>query len=177
MANPDAPLSGGGQLATIIDFQSTKVVDDTTLQLVLKTPYAILDSLLAEYTVGIIPGGEFDPANPVGTGAFAYKSFEAGKTSTSPSTPTTGVTRPSSTSSRSRTSPTTTPRSTRSRPARSRPLDNLPYNLVDTIKGAGGGVLIADGRPWVPFTMRVDWRPSTTWKVRQAMRLIVTARR
>ena len=44
-------------------------------------PYAILDSLLAEYTVGIIPT-DFDIANPVGTGAFAYKSFDPGKTST-----------------------------------------------------------------------------------------------
>src|SRR3546814_1048617 len=48
-----------------LDFESSKVVDDATLQIVLTTPYAILDSLLAEYTLGIIPGGEFDPANPV----------------------------------------------------------------------------------------------------------------
>ena len=82
VADPKKPLSAGGQLSQIIDFASTKVVDDTTLQLVLNTPYAILDTLLAEYTLGIIPGGEFDPANPVGTGAFAYESFEAGKTST-----------------------------------------------------------------------------------------------
>ena len=35
-----------------------------------------------EILLGIIPGGEFDPNNPVGTGAFAYKSFEPGKSST-----------------------------------------------------------------------------------------------
>ena len=52
-------------------------------------------------------------------------------------------------------------------------LDNLPYNLVDTIKGAGGGVLIAEGGQWVPFTMRVDQAPFNDVKVRQAMRLIV----
>ena len=39
VANPKTPLSAGGQLSTIIDFDATKVVDDTTLQLVLKNPY------------------------------------------------------------------------------------------------------------------------------------------
>ena len=81
VADPKAPLSGGGQLSQILDFESTKVVDATTLELVLKVPYAILDGLLAEYTVGIIPT-DFDVANPVGTGAFAYKSFDPGQTST-----------------------------------------------------------------------------------------------
>ena len=52
-------------------------------------------------------------------------------------------------------------------------LDNLPYNLVDTIKGAGAGVLTAEGGQWVPFTMRVDQAPFNDPKVRQAMRLIV----
>jgi len=81
VSNPKAPLSAGGQLSTILDFEASKVVDPTTLQLVLKVPYALLDSLLAEYTLGIIPT-DFDIANPVGTGAFAYKSFDPGKTST-----------------------------------------------------------------------------------------------
>ncbi|MCA0423743.1 MAG: ABC transporter substrate-binding protein, partial [Proteobacteria bacterium] len=81
VADPKAPMSGGGQLSQILDFQSTKVVDDTTLKLVLNTPYALLDALLAEYTVGIIPT-DFDIKNPVGTGPFAYKSFDPGKTST-----------------------------------------------------------------------------------------------
>src|SRR5689334_15067190 len=50
VADPDAPLSAGGQLSQIIDFEASKVVDDKTLQIVLNTPYALLDSLLAEYT-------------------------------------------------------------------------------------------------------------------------------
>ena len=46
----------------------------------LKTPYAVLDYLLAEYTFGIVPA-DYDPKNPVGTGAFKYKSFTPGKNS------------------------------------------------------------------------------------------------
>ena len=173
VADPDAPLSAGGQLSQIIDFESSKVVDDKTLQIVLNTPYSILDSLLAEYTLGIIPGGEFDPANPVGTGAFAYKSFEAGKTST--------FTKYSDywgdaalldelviqdfTDDNAKVNAF--------QANQIQTLDNLPYNLIDTIKGAGGGVLEADGGQWVPFTMRVDQAPFDDVRVRQAMRLIV----
>ena len=40
----------------------------------------MLDYLLAEYTFGIIPA-DFDPKNPVGTGAFKYQSFTPGKDS------------------------------------------------------------------------------------------------
>ncbi|TGN66724.1 ABC transporter substrate-binding protein [Nocardioides eburneiflavus] len=173
VANPKAPLSAGGQLSQIIDFQSSKVVDETTLELVLNTPYAILDSLLAEYTLGIIPGGEFDPSNPVGTGAFAYKSFEAGKTST--------FTRYADywgdaafvDELQIQDFADDSSKVNALQSGQIHTVDNLPYNLIDTIKGAGGGVLIAEGGQWVPFTMRVDQAPFNDVKVRQAMRLIV----
>jgi peptide/nickel transport system substrate-binding protein len=173
VANPDKPLSGGGQLSTIIDFQSTKVVDDTTLSLVLNTPYAILDSLLAEYTVGIIPGGEFDPANPIGTGAFAYKSFQAGKTSTFTKYADYWGDAAFVDELQIQDFADDNAKVNALQAGQIQTLDNLPYNLVDTIKGAGGGVLIAEGGQWVPFTMRVDTAPFDDVRVRQAMRLIV----
>ena len=120
VADPKAPTSAGSILSQILDFDATKKVDATTVQIVTKEPYALLDSLLAEYTFGIIPE-DFDINNPVGTGAFSYESFDPGKTAPSRSSPTTGASRPSSTSSASRTSPTTTRRSTRCSPARCRP--------------------------------------------------------
>ncbi|MDR7251347.1 peptide/nickel transport system substrate-binding protein [Nocardioides sp. BE266] len=173
VADPKAPLSAGGQLSQIIDFESSKVVDDTTLKIVLSTPYAILDSLLAEYTLGIIPGGEFDPANPVGTAAFAYKSFEAGKTST--------FTKYADYWGEAafldelviQDFADDNAKVNALQAGQIQTLDNLPYNLVDTIKGAGAGVLTAEGGQWVPFTMRVDQAPFNDVKVRQAMRLIV----
>jgi peptide/nickel transport system substrate-binding protein len=173
VADPDAPLSAGGQLSTIIDFQSTKVVDDTTLQLVLNTPYAILDTLLAEYTLGIIPGGEFDPANPIGTGAFAYKSFEPGKTSTFTKYADYWGDAAFVDELQIQDFADDNAKVNALQANQIQTLDNLPYNLVDTIKGAGGGVLIAEAGAWVPFTMRVDQAPFTDVKVRQAMRLIV----
>ncbi len=172
VSNPKAPTSAGGQLSTILDFQSSKVVDDATLQLVLKTPYAILDSLLAEYTLGIIPE-DFDVANPVGTGAFAFKSFEPGKTSTftkyadywgDPAFVDELQIQDFSDDSA---------RVNALQAGQIQTVDNLPYNLIDTIKGAGGGTLVTDTGAWVPFTMRVDQAPFDDVKVRQAFRLIV----
>ena len=125
VADPRQAAIGGGQLSRS-STSSPPRSSTTDALIVLKTPYAILDSLLAEYTLGIIPGGEFDPANPVGTGAFTYKSFEAGKTSTFTKYADYWGDAAFLESSRSRTSPTTTPRSTRSRPARSRPSTTCP---------------------------------------------------
>jgi peptide/nickel transport system substrate-binding protein len=173
VANPKAPTSAGGQLSQIIDFQSTKVVDDATLQLVLKVPYAILDSLLAEYTLGIIPGGEFDPNNPVGTGAFAYKSFEPGKTSTFTKYADYWGDVAFVDELQIQDFNDDSARVNALQAGQIHTVDNLPYNLVDTIKGAGGGTLITDTGAWVPFTMRVDQAPFSDVKVRQAFRLIV----
>lgn len=172
VADPKAPQSGGGQLSQILDFQSTKVVDDTTLELVLNTPYAILDSLLAEYTVGIIPT-DFDIKNPVGTGPFAYKSFEPGKTST--------FTRYADywgdvalvDELQIQDFADDAAKVNALQAGQIQTIDNLPYNLIDTIKGAGGGVLVSETGAWVPFTMRVDSEPFSDVRVRQAMRLIV----
>ncbi len=172
VADPKAPLSAGGQLSQILDFQSTKVVDDTTLKLVLNTPYALLDSLLAEYTLGIIPT-DFDIKNPVGTGAFQYKSFQPGKTST--------FTRyadywgdPAFVDELQIQDFTDDNAKVNALQAgQVQTVDNLPYNLIDTIKGAGGGVLVSETGAWIPFTMRVDVAPFSDVRVRQAMRLIV----
>ena len=171
-ADPKAPLSAGGQLSQIIDFQSTKVVDETTLELVLNTPYAILDSLLAEYTAGIIPT-DFDLANPVGTGAFAYKSFDPGQTST--------FTRyadywgdPAFVDElQIQDFADDSAKVNALQAGQIQTVDNLPYNLIDTIEGAGGGALVSETGAWVPFTMRVDVEPFSDVRVRQAMRLIV----
>lgn len=173
VADPKKPLSAGGLLSTIIDFDSTKVVDDTTLSIVLNTPYAILDSLLAEYTLGIIPGGEFDPTNPIGTGAFAYKSFEPGKTSTFTKYADYWGDAAFVDELQIQDFADDNAKVNALQAGQIQTVDNLPYNLIDTIKGAGGGALVSETGAWVPFTMRVDTAPFSDVRVRQAMRLIV----
>ncbi len=172
VADPKAPLSAGGQLSQIIDFSSTKVVDPTTLQLVLNTPYAILDSLLAEYTLGIIPT-DFDIKNPVGTGAFAFESFDPGKTSTFTKYADYWGDGAFVDELQIQDFADDNAKVNALQAGQVQTVDNLPYNLIDTIEGAGGGVLVSETGAWVPFTMRVDVAPFSDVRVRQAMRLIV----
>ena len=171
-ADPKAPLSAGGQLSQIIDFKSTKVVDPATLELVLNTPYAILDTLLAEYTAGIIPT-DFDLKNPVGTGAFQYKSFQAGKTSTFTKYADYWGDAAFVDELQIQDFADDNAKVNALQAGQVQTVDNLPYNLIDTIEAAGGGVLVSDTGAWVPFTMRVDVEPFSDVRVRQAMRLIV----
>ena len=120
----------------ILDFEATKVVDATTLELVLKAPYAILDELLAEYTVGIIPT-DFDIANPVGTGAFAYKSFDPGKTSTFTKYADYWGDPAFVDELQIQDFADHSAKVNALQAGQIQTVDNLPYNLIDTIKGAG----------------------------------------
>jgi peptide/nickel transport system substrate-binding protein len=138
VADPKQPQSGGGQLSQIIDFQSTKVVDAATLQLVLNTPYAVLDMLLAEYTVGIIPT-DFDINNPVGTGAFAYKSFEPGKTSTFTKYADYWGDAAFVDELQIQDFADDSAKVNALQAGQIQTVDNLPYNLIDALKGVGGG--------------------------------------
>jgi len=172
VADPKAPLSAGGQLSQILDFDATKVVDATTVSLVLKTPYAILDSLLAEYTLGIIPT-DFDVKNPVGTGAFSYESFQPGETSTFNRYADYWGDAAFVEQLQIQDFADDNAKVNALQAGQIQTVDNLPYNLIDTIKGAGGGALVSETGAWVPFTMRVDTHPFSDVRVRQAMRLIV----
>ena len=138
----------------------------------LNTPYAILDSLLAEYTLGIIPT-DFDIANPVGTGAFAYQSFDPGKTSTFTKYADYWGDPAFVDELQIQDFADDSAKVNALQAGQIQTVDNLPYNLIETIKGAGGGVLVSDTGAWVPFTMRVDVAPFDDVRVRQAMRLIV----
>jgi peptide/nickel transport system substrate-binding protein len=172
VSDPKAPLSAGGQLSQILDFDATKVVDATTLELALKVPYALLDGLLAEYTLGIIPT-DFDIANPVGTGAFAYKSFDPGKTSTFTKYADYWGDAAFVDELQIQDFPDPSAMVNALQAGQIQTVDSLPYNLIDTIEGAGGGVLVSETGAWVPFTMRVDQAPFSDVRVRQAFRLIV----
>jgi peptide/nickel transport system substrate-binding protein len=158
-------------LAPIIDFGGTKKVDKSTVVIKLKTPYAVLHYLLAEYTLGIVPT-DYDPKNPVGTGPFKFKSFQPGKNSV--------FTRYADywgdkakldvVNIQDFADPSAQVNALQAGQVQT--IDNLPYNLIDTVKGQGGQILEAESGAWVPFTMRVDAKPFTDVRVRQAMRLI-----
>ena len=165
------PTSAGVALAPIIDFNGTKKVDDTTVVIQLKTPYAVLDYLLAEYTFGIVPA-DYDPKNPVGTGPFKYKSFSPGKNSVFTKYDDYWGDKANVDEVQIQDFADPSAQVNALQSGQIQTMDNLPYNLISSVKGQGGQIIEAESGAWVPFTMRVDSKPFDDVRVRQALRLI-----
>jgi peptide/nickel transport system substrate-binding protein len=80
IADPKAPFSGASALQPL-DMGDMKVMDDLTLRVKMKAPYAAFpECISAAFLFSIVPVG-YDPKNPVGTGPFKYKSFTPGQES------------------------------------------------------------------------------------------------
>ncbi len=82
IADPKAPLPGASTIAPC-DVTGMKKLDNLTVSLPCKTPYATFVESLAGYFLyfNIVPVG-YDPKNPVGTGPFKFKEFVPGVRST-----------------------------------------------------------------------------------------------
>lgn len=165
------PTSAGVALAPIIDLDATKKVDATTVKIALKSPYAVLDYLLAEYTFGIIPA-DFDPAKPVGTGAFKYKSFTPGQSSVFTKFDGYWGQKAYVDELHIQDFSDSNAQVNALLAGQIQTLDNLPYNLIDSAKKQGAQIIEAETGAWIPFTMRVDQAPFSDVRVRQALRLI-----
>jgi len=77
VANPAAPFAGASGIKPL-DLSSIKILDDRTLRIPATSPFAALPDLIsASHMYSIVPEG-YDPANPIGTGAFKYKAFTPG---------------------------------------------------------------------------------------------------
>lgn len=79
ITDPAAPGAAASRF-TELDRDAIEVVDDLTLRLRFRQPFAVLRDLLADSgtaAVRVIPE-DYDPAAPVGTGPFVYDSFEPG---------------------------------------------------------------------------------------------------
>jgi peptide/nickel transport system substrate-binding protein len=80
IGDPKNPLQGATGLKPL-DLDNIQIVDDHTLRVKTKVPFATLpETLSAVYYFGIVPVG-YDPKNPVGTGPFKYESFTPGQQS------------------------------------------------------------------------------------------------
>jgi peptide/nickel transport system substrate-binding protein len=77
VANPDAPFAGASGIKPL-DLKSLKIMDGRTLRIPALAPFAAMPDLLsASHMYSIVPEG-YDPASPIGTGAFKYKEFTPG---------------------------------------------------------------------------------------------------
>src|SRR6478736_858136 len=163
VTDPKKPGSGGTELAKILELKNSKIVDPKTILLQLNQPYAVLDQLLAEYTVGILPT-DFDVSRPVGTGPFSYNRFVPGQLSQFDRFANYWDDPPFVDDAA---------KVNALLAGQVQSVDNLPSYLAGTIEQQGTSALISETGAWVPFTMRVDAAPFSDVRVRQAMRLIV----
>jgi peptide/nickel transport system substrate-binding protein len=172
VTDPKKPGSGGTELAKILELNNSKIVDPKTILLQLNQPYAVLDQLLAEYTVGILPT-DFDVSRPVGTGPFSYNRFVPGQLSQfdrfanywdGPAFVDELIIYDF---------PDDAAKVNALLAGQVQSVDNLPSYLAGTIEQQGTSALISETGAWVPFTMRVDAAPFSDVRVRQALRLIV----
>jgi peptide/nickel transport system substrate-binding protein len=172
VTDPENTSPGGAELATVLDLKNSRILDPTTIQLQLLSPYAVLDQLLAEYTVGIIPT-DFDLAKPVGTGAFKYTHFVPGQLSQFSRFDNYWDTPAWVDELFIYDFADDAAKVNALLAGQVQSVDNLPTYLSATIENQGASPLVSETGAWVPFTMRVDVAPFSDVRVRQAMRLIV----
>ncbi|MHB8505785.1 MAG: ABC transporter substrate-binding protein [Acidimicrobiales bacterium] len=173
MLNPKHPAPAAAQL-TSVDLSGIKKLDNFTVQVPCKAPFATFLEVLAEPPgAAIIPVG-FDVAHPVGTGPFVFESFTAGQVSTFTRNDhywQDGLPYLDAVVMNDFSDETSQVNALLAKQADV--IDLLSAASVATVKGGGGEILISDGGAWTPFTMRVDQPPFNDNRVRQAMRLIV----
>ncbi|MEV5966249.1 ABC transporter substrate-binding protein [Kribbella sp. NPDC051952] len=79
MADPNAPERVAQSSLATLDLRRCKAIGPRTVELVLAAPNAEFPALLAGIGTQIVRDGFKDPTKPVGTGAFRFVSFEAGR--------------------------------------------------------------------------------------------------
>jgi peptide/nickel transport system substrate-binding protein len=172
VTDPKKPGSGGTELAKFLELNNSKIVDPKTILLQLNSPYAVLDQLLAEYTVGILPT-DFDASSPVGTGPFAFNRFVPGQLSQFDRHENYWDGPPFVDQLIIYDFADDAAKVNALLAGQVQSVDNLPSYLAKTIELQGASALISETGAWVPFTMRVDAAPYSDVRVRQALRLVV----
>jgi len=171
MLDPKEPSPSMTDAAAVTDLGSSKVMDQRTYRLKLKQPYVVMDQMLANYSAGIIPA-DFDPAHPIGTGPFKFDAFVPGQRSRFFKYDGYWDTKAAFDELVIINFTDDAAKVNALLAGQVQSIDNLPGYLVDAIGAQGAQPLISETGGWVPFTMRVDAKPYSDVRVRQAMRLI-----
>jgi|EndMetStandDraft_7_1072992.scaffolds.fasta_scaffold18822_2 peptide/nickel transport system substrate-binding protein len=167
----DNKFPGAGLLGPI-DMKASRAVDDTTVKIVFGKPFGVFFDNLSYCYFYMVPRG-FDPAKPVGTGPFRYKSFTPGVESTFVRNENywqSGL-------------PHLDSIVTQNIDDESSQVSALQAGQVDIINALSGGSVAAlksggfvgktyESGNWVPFTMDCQSKPFSDPLVRQAFRLI-----
>ncbi len=172
IVDPKAPLPGAVPIAAV-DVAGMKKIDDLTVEIPCKTPFAILDQTVANYYYNIVPTG-YDPTNPVGTGPFKFESFTPGQESIFvrnenywqdglPYVDKVVITDFAD----------ETAQINALTGGQTDMINQLSANGANSLSASDAKTVVSQGGGWVPFTMRVDAAPFNDVKVRQAFRYMV----
>ena len=171
--DPKDPKVGAASIG-YVDHKNLRKLDDRTVRIPLQFANSTFPEDIGQYFNGIVPA-DYDPKNPVGTGAFKYKSLTPGEQSTF--------------------------LANRNYWRKGEPLvdelviidftdatakvnallggqveaiNNVPFSQLSNIQGNPKlRAVISETGSWQPFTMRVDVAPFNDNRVRQAFRLLV----
>jgi peptide/nickel transport system substrate-binding protein len=163
----------GAPLVPTIDVAGMRKLDSRTVAIPFKTPFAIFPNVIPSNYFNIVPV-DYDPTNPVGTGAFRYKSFNPAISSTFVRYDNywqSGL--PYLDEVIVADFPDETSQLDALVSGQIQAAPELSIASVTTARRGGKAVLIDDGGFITPFTMRVDVPPFNDVLVRQAMRAVV----
>ncbi len=171
--DPKNPKVGAASIG-YIDIKNVKKLSNSQVLIPLKFANAGFLDDLGQYFNAIVPVG-YNPAQPVGTGAFMYESFTPGQQSVFKKFPNYWQTgRPYVDQVTIIDFTDDTARVNALLGGQVDAIDNLPTGQISQVQGNSAlKVLISHTGQWQPFTMRVDVAPFSDVRVRQAMRLIV----
>jgi len=171
--DPKNPKVGAASIG-YVDIKNVKKLSSSSLRIPLKFANAAFLDDIGQYFNAIVPVG-YDPAKPVGTGAFMYESFTPGQQSVFKKFPNywqhgkpyvDALTIIDFTDDTARVNALLG--------GQVQAIDNLPTGQISQVQSNSAlKVLISHTGEWQPFTMRVDQAPFSDVRVRQAMRLIV----
>jgi peptide/nickel transport system substrate-binding protein len=171
--DPKNPKVGAASIG-YIDTKGIKKLSNSSLRIPLKFANATFLDDIGQYFNAIVPVG-YNPAKPVGTGAFMFESFTPGQQSVFKKFPNYWQKgKPYVDSLTIIDFTDDTARVNALLGGQVEAIDNLPTGQIAQVQGNSSlKVLISHTGQWQPFTMRVDQAPFSDVRVRQAMRLVV----
>jgi peptide/nickel transport system substrate-binding protein len=171
--DPKNPKVGAASIG-YVDIKGVKKISKSEVRIPLKFANAGFLDDIGQYFNAIVPVG-YDPAKPVGTGAFMYESFTAGQQSVFKKFPNYWQKgKPYADTLTIIDFADDTARVNALLGGQVDAIDNLPTGQIQQVQGNSAlKVLISHTGQWQPFTMRIDQPPFSDVRVRQAMRLIV----
>jgi peptide/nickel transport system substrate-binding protein len=171
--DPKDPKVGAASIG-YVDIKGLKKMDARTVRIPLKFPNSTFPEDIGQYFNNIVPT-DFDPKNPVGTGAFKFKSLNPGEQSTFERFPNywrKGEPYVDELVIIDFTEPTAKVNALVGGQVEA--INNVPFGQLSSIQGNGNlKAVISETGSWQPFTMRVDAAPFKDNRVRQAFRWLV----